>query len=411
MLRVRHSRHQWAVGHGFFHTASVSINRNRFCYVYDCGTQASVELINNNVDQFCKNEKTAVISDSAKKTEIDMVVISHFHVDHMKGIPHLMKHFHIRRLVIPYLSQDSQIVALFQLASMAFENQETWKSLSLLVVDSENWAKGFGSDTEIIRVKHEEGGNQTQPLQNDNGWSIPSKAGSMSDADQITVFNTKCPVWAFKFYCSEDSTNTNQLLKALAKAFPDLPKGEQLIKIMLANLQDDNWIHTNWEKLKGCFKTISKNPNTTSLSMFSGPDLHYIVDLSFQLNLPRWNFFSLLSRDQHRCIGWLGTADAKLKGDMKFSMFEKHFGHLLEYVDTVTIPHHGSREDFNPRLADVGSRQVITSDYSIDPKNNHPASEVIQSILANHGQPHIVTMDIKTELVEQYDIRFNWDTI
>jgi hypothetical protein len=203
------------------------------------------------------------------------------------------------------------------------------------------------------------------------------------------------------------------LWKSLAIAFPGVPSDndEQLVKQMFANLQDSVWIHANLDKLRECFKSLSNNPNVTSLCMFSGPDLHNISQLSYQLDFPWWINAAQWFGNEHRCIGWLGTGDIRLKGENRFPMFEKHFGHLLEYVDTVTIPHHGSRDDFNPKLADVGSRQVITSDYCIDPKNNHPAPEVIRSILAKHGQPHIVTTDKSTELIEQYDIRFNWDSI
>jgi beta-lactamase superfamily II metal-dependent hydrolase len=99
-------------------------------------------------------------------------------------------------------------------------------------------------------------------------------------------------------------------------------------------------------------------------------------------------------------VSWLGTGDADLKTKKRRKPFLTHFGKLADNVATLTIPHHGSENNFdkdiiekiNPDLA-----VVAAAPYS---KWRHPGTKVVQAI-ATQGIPlAVVTHGKHSKLIE-----------
>jgi hypothetical protein len=89
-----------------------------------------------------------------------------------------------------------------------------------------------------------------------------------------------------------------------------------------------------------------------------------------------------------RC-GWLGTGDADLLDDARRVAFRHHYGAVMEYVGTLTLPHHGSGRNFHPDLVAMGP-EVFVASASTTNRHGHPHADV-QSAAMDAGRLVVVT--------------------
>ena len=76
------------IGQGLFYSGTIKHENqeNAFNFVYDCGSESLEKL----------GEPTLQVE------EIDFIAISHFHKDHINGIPKLLEKYHVKKIYIPY---------------------------------------------------------------------------------------------------------------------------------------------------------------------------------------------------------------------------------------------------------------------------------------------------------------------
>ena len=91
-------------------------------------------------------------------------------------------------------------------------------------------------------------------------------------------------------------------------------------------------------------------------------------------------------------IGCLYTGDYNASNPDAFEDLKTRYEEYWPYIGCVQVPHHGSKDSYNPML--VGEKQSY----------NHPDSQVINDILFRSGIPFIVTEDAKSRLVEYIHI-------
>ena len=128
------SRTQWAAGAGFFHSCTINTNNRRFTFVYDCGTARKFSVLQSEIDLFLKSinsswqdhiykKKNATFFGTPFKDEwntsnptptptIDIVFISHFDMDHIKGLGYLIQKAQVKELVIPYTTPEERFLYL-----------------------------------------------------------------------------------------------------------------------------------------------------------------------------------------------------------------------------------------------------------------------------------------------------------
>ncbi|MDO8989404.1 MAG: MBL fold metallo-hydrolase [Sideroxyarcus sp.] len=375
---IKHYRQQWAVGHGFFHSGKIETDTASYRYVYDCGSHHSNHLANKRV-----NELYGIESLDSDKPSIDMVVISHFHADHINGVPRLFQQFKIRQLVLPFLSEDSQIVALAQLAATS---PNAWNELHELVTNPRGWVNQHnGEETLIVQIS-ENAGEVEVHRENDDGLFI-GPPGIVNHNSTSGICQSQKVIWNFKFFIQNNSSASQSVIQKLQSSL-SIPSRQ----ILLDNLKNETWIKNNWDTIKKCYTGLgSSKQNATTLCMFSGPAGDYQLHDARISGKPLCYFQDCWWIHLHYGIGWLGTGDAELKSKTNFQAFMNHFNGHIEKTSTTSIPHHGSINNYHPKLGEIGFRHTITSDYAVDPKGHHPSPTVVSDIQAKCGTPIIVT--------------------
>lgn len=389
LIPVNHRRQQWSVGHGFFHTAKIVVDGLTYRYVYDCGSRNNSTLANKRVDEYWRVE---TLNDN-NDPDIEMLVVSHFHDDHINGIQQLFSRFNIKKLVLPYLAQNSKIVALAQLAA---SGTSTWIELHKLVIEPQEWLKNNGGEnTKLVQISDEGGETIEEQAATENVNELSFGFSSiLNHKSTPAIYKSGKPIWRFLFYCQNHSTASNNIIAKLKK---DLNLSSD--KDLLDQLSNQSWIAAHHNKIKSCYVSIFSKQNPTSLCMFSGPHYNYHLYDARTSNLS-W----LRHRHWYRreVIGWLGTGDAELKDPAAFLAFNKHFGKIIAQVLTVSIPHHGSIGNYHPGLGQIGFQHVITSNHKIH--SHHPSPLVIAHIQTECGNPIVVTKDDDSTLFERFDL-------
>jgi len=105
------------VGQGLFYSGIVICNSNRLSFVYDCGS-----AINNK--RFLEHEIKRFkyfLNKNSKNSILDLLVISHFHADHVSGLEMLLENLNVDTVVIPYYPP---IVRFYY--ALANPNQDGW---------------------------------------------------------------------------------------------------------------------------------------------------------------------------------------------------------------------------------------------------------------------------------------------
>lgn len=95
------------VGQGLFYSGLLinEGNKEQFRFVYDCGST------NKN---FLKEYASLASDEKGKKKTLDLLVISHFHDDHVNGIPELLEHFDVDTVVMPYMDDFLRGLAVLE---------------------------------------------------------------------------------------------------------------------------------------------------------------------------------------------------------------------------------------------------------------------------------------------------------
>ena len=122
------------VGFGAFYVEKHRSGCGAITIVYDCGTKKRIDFL-----------KKAITNEFTQKgLVIDVLFISHFDKDHVSGIPFLKEYCNIKKVIIPYLSEEDRLLFVY-----AKKGLEKYKQL---IVDTENY---FGTETEVYRVMPE----------------------------------------------------------------------------------------------------------------------------------------------------------------------------------------------------------------------------------------------------------------
>lgn len=407
-MQIKHTRQQWPVGHGFFHSASVEYgddltdpaSTNVFFYVYDCGTRKGTQAdqqVERYYEHRCKSHKPRTLD---FRPVIDALVVSHTHADHISGIPKLLQLFDVRKIILPYLSEDEK---LFYIAGMArSQNTGVLAALGGIVTAPQAWAESLSPQNgiQVVEVQasdHLGDDNQQDPSGDFANDIFIDRTPPLTDKQVHRIGIDKDYAWTFKFYNLKNDAVETDVLKGFAAAL-----GCEENEVM-AKLADPATLRLKFDVIKKASNKHKLNKNPVSLCMYSGRES----------TSPRWQYpFGYKKGDvkaivellkwERPYVGWLGTGDAELQVDVVRNAFFLKYRAQLAMLDTFCVPHHGSKGNWDPELVldtrlDNCNIYLITGPTQNPPTDSHhPARGVLLDIRSKWKKPIIVGSEVNS---------------
>lgn len=435
-----HCREQLPVGQGFFHFAefwyspdherdvtNVGRDTSNFTYVYDCGStkRYSGELIR----EICALKRRIM------PKPLTVLFVSHFHYDHISGIQELLKDLKVNTVVMPLVEDVERLIVYAKSISQPDRGENeigdaTFEKYQEFIADPVEMIRNQSKNSRIILVENASEDDVSAdgvPRRDDDGedlkddgdrdllwwrsfrgngetqWKpVGEEFGSLECIREKLPFGFQVGAktsfqWLLLPFVDpifKKSKNREEFVIALSKC---LNIEKQQTEAMIRSKEDRlKLLKSHSDCLKTTYKTISKDLNLTTLSLFSGP--------SSSIGL--WSHVVRGCRWDHCCgcpvdkVAWLGTGDANLKCDRARSSFLKYFGSRLSNVLTMTLPHHGSENSFHPDL--LNRVQPCYCVVAADQNSNwrHPASSVTQAVFSAGLRLHVTTSAEKSVFKE-----------
>lgn len=336
------------VGHGLFYSGVIRnlVGKNQFTFVYDCGG-------------YKKDFVTSAINDLPET--IDLLIISHFHEDHINGVSDLKEKHEIKTVVLPYLNDESKLLYIADLP----ENKDK-AALTEFILKPESF---FGENTQVFFIK--EGEPESKPNREDKprkdernetlnqegfdfSWTNYDKKES-----NIIVGNAdyESPIWAFHFFMPK---RNEAKFKDLQKFFDEngINPNNAMNNETLPSINKDKW-----GMIKDKIVELEIRNNIPNLVCAHGPTKNVsermvFYDDNFHVFGRRFGYcrkHDCLSHDYPYCFckGNIGfqflTGDAEIDDQKAF--FNKYSVDLAKSI-LFQVPHHGSEKNWRDWFAE-----------------------------------------------------------
>lgn len=368
--------------------------------VYDCGSQRGTRRVAAEVGTWAGASML-----SAPGDVMNILVVSHFDSDHVNGLPELHAAGFIPELVVlPFLDPAERIIQIVANAAAvdgaALGSPGAGDSLpsddfaTRLAAEPRETLAGLWPDVEVVEVGEGDADpdalNSAQDgprydstdvsvrLVPDVGVSASAPGGSRGGGRDV--------IWTFLW--REHRRPMGSSFDLAARLLEDIA---QTLGISEVGDPRALWTAISNRVARGKLAAIyrkqlgDRDLNKYSLVLWSGPatgkgrvygsrgPVVRSLEPSPDAPITPWS----------RTGGWLGTGDARLKDVADVDELTRHFGNLLDRVEVVNAPHHGSSHDSGRPLyhvVPVPQGLVLTP---ADGKNgwNHPHCEMVRAAL------------------------------
>ena len=354
----------FGVGQGTFYCEKFP--EAKFQVIYDCGSFNRQKLVSE-IEKLNPDFETVLF-------------ISHFHADHINGIPFLLKRMKEKRLNLhyiffPYLTPKYRKLLIMYNRYLVSECncfdekgfvtrfiKNPWFVINNDIKDLTDDARQQISLRCVIPYN-----------KNDNGFPYESEHDSWnreylidSGIDLAHCFFNKIK-WQFFTY----NLNENENLKKLKKNFMEEFDRELLIDELYDLYKNED----NQKKINKVFKRVGEI-NTNSMILFS-------MGSSLILSA-RYGLFSEDGDDeqckelQRKNSSFLYTGDYNAKNNFLDICKIGNEGKFWDKIDGIQIPHHGSKHSFCKELLEKCEYCIISA--SQGKPYNHPDKEVLNII-------------------------------
>ena len=343
------------VGQGAFYTEQFECGVN---VVYDCGSSTS---------KSCVEKQIRSVFEPQEK--IQAVFISHFHEDHMNGLPFLLSYCNVERIYLPYLTEDE--ILLTRLLNR-LENAESPFLLGMLedpLHEIQNCTEKNNTITsELFYVL---------PVDTHMRPDIPFS--SISSGEPVLLFASESEQkhkkgWIYVPYNFQNTRRSSLFFKGLKKNGYDK-------KTLASYLETSDIFSYDWDDIKRIYQKYAPGSlNSNSLVVYSGFSCK-----SDRFLKPSGFFMPELSIPQSGCMKtyengclYMGDYDAGTKENWK--NMTDHLSEYISLIGTVQVPHHGSKHNYNEELACGQFLLIISAGYQN--KYKHPHAYVLKDLLA-----------------------------
>lgn len=412
---------QWGVGHGGFHSQSLFFqpvernptkpvgNGSMVRVIYDCGSGRW-----GFPGQALKNAVTRMLSEVAKKSTIDLLVISHFDQDHVNGLHHLAaelrrKQIRVARVWAPMITRIEALLAITT-SRLTGPTQQAYASF---VGDPVGGLTGLFGDAEVTLMTP---GVEPIPLSPSGTDDLEADAApgggpdvslnGASDGRGLVATPGVNPggeaLWEIQPYVIESTlVGANAVSARVRKLL-----GKSVEKCSLSDLialANDKSLRKEFhaavlehqKKSHRGSRTSSARtgPNLSSLCVYSGPVYPYEW-CRFRRG---WDSIEVMGQALPIAPAWFGTGDAGLLGPQHVDAMRTVLTQSrLDRVGISSVPHHGSRHDSGAPLWDAlpNTRWVtLEADHSTGgASNHHPHTRVMDELETRNLVVHASTV-------------------
>lgn len=398
---IRFERQQRSVGHGGFHSGLVQPRHSSpFRYVYDCGSTNHRRL---------RDEISSFTSELEENT-LEALFVSHFHSDHVFGLDQLFAECRVKTAIIPYISPIQQMC----LIARRSEARPPTVSDVQFIVDPVNWMTQRGVERVIVVTNGDDRppfyGNHIPPSDpsdkvfstenmlsknpdfdvkklrnygdsNRSPWSTSpnAKASSvflLNHAYPLSLMFEQQVIWEFMTFVQQEGNQIEQFRDRFSEGFPnfDLDGQHDRIDAVLTLLRSSR----SRKKLTDIYRTVFVDLNITSMSLYSGPAARTTGMSRSEVFWGGGRAFNPWISRRNMQVGWILTGDADLKTDSRRQQFVEHYFLYLPKTRLMSLPHHGSRHNFDSELTEYGIEVFSATGRAGSKKHPHP--EVIESV-------------------------------
>jgi hypothetical protein len=418
--RLRQTRVQHPVGHGFFHYSTIRSEGQRFDYIVDCGGSPAPLL-----------RQIRAFKQGRENRPLDLVVLSHFHADHVGGLSELLADVGAQAIAMPYLHPAEKLLVLARSVSESRDGADVD-----MILRPVEWAasKGAGSvyyvfggtnappDPAERRDPREGDGVIHASFESLDAWRLePSHPGPSSrrahllpHTAPLEVHEGNKALWSFRFFCYSDTRIAQAIEQSLAveSEWPAIRRVWEAIK--LGRTEDILGSPRTRKHLRAWYEHISRRRlNLTSLCVLSAPAarLYHSAHRETRRGRPSGAGSYFDPWTQPGRVGWLGTGDALLKQANVATAFRAHYSQDdLDRVACMSLPHHGSKRNHNGDLLDVIDPWITFVTCPATSNGRHPSREVSNAVHARGDRLRKVTERESSMLCERIDVWLDHDS-
>lgn len=423
----------WPVGQGLFSQAELMLDWSVFRIIYDCGAEQR-----RNAQIFTGStipDFTTAVS-TPESSPLDLLVISHFHYDHISAIDALLKRSNgAKRAWIPYVSPKMRI--LFAIATAAHACSERmlakdYRNVVMFLANPKAWLHSHG-----VQIVEEIG----TPEDNDEGEyppdlppDKPEDGEKLSDPDQPTdIHLSNIHRWpgAFRYGNGRVITPVAKWAQASAGAVKQVPlvllvtwikpQPEDIVERLRTEIsqllsQDTNSLvenmlntstsieldsHALWRlvqeivhkhgrvKLRRLYRSLDHDLNSTSLFLLAQvisnntqtayPVAHQYLGPWGSRLIDEWSWCApRISYNKCPAMLWCGDAPATVLQEV-LNCAEDDLRNRLSHTVIWQVSHHGSAASFNRDFFDAAAKPVSFVSYGLENRYGHPSEDVVQA--------------------------------
>lgn len=373
-----------AVGQGLFYSGRIG----DFVFVYDCGSESTEEHLNREINNL-----------EIPENKIDLLIISHFHRDHINGITRLLARVEkVDHVVMPYLSLEERLLVL---AEYAINNDldDLDDDYIFQVINFENILQEKAG--EITYLFNENDGEQISESEKNSkeGWNgnefeitqiypnYVSENSKIKSRSQKSYFISAG--WQFSFFCRVSEVGFGEIQQEFRRENIDLSEG-RILDTIKQRLKDIKVIYYNlFEGGNG------QNATSVVLHHFPAYSLRtrriiMIKWISYNYkpegdNFPRRTIYGFTTPqdDPRHYFGHLLTGDVSLrKTDLARVFFEG-----LSEVVYFQVPHHGAAGNWKRIFFDLMPYcKIWLISFGLGNRHEHPKQIVVDDLIDKQKQ-------------------------
>lgn len=362
------------VGQGLFYSGILSKKdhgkngRNTFCFVYDCGTNSSKDFLEREISNF-----KLLLPNKQGRRKLDLLVVSHFHDDHISGLESLLDGVDVNTVVIPYICEQ-----LRQLSQIESEYSEGF--LRDLYADPIGWF--VSKSVQNVLLLGAEGNEEIEMSRAEMSFDeVP-----VINIDRNSILNSE----------TYDGTNVVYLRRKTQLIinnldwvfeFENLKIGPDMVDDYYRSIK--SFLHSNNTTLEGVLKSKSLtrelkyiikciNLGANAINRTSVVLLHGPVNPGLLLVQPSY-LDRLFPKFIQAHWNTLLTGDISIRNGESIHIIDMYKGQGKERIAVLQYPHHGSKENDSDYFSSLSAIINVLS-FGLTNNYGHPDASVINKL-------------------------------